>query len=377
MSGPLIGILGGYGGVGQATARLIDAWGLGRLRIAGRRPELARQFVDDSLRGEAEAAAADVEDPLSLSRFCSGCRIVINSSGPSYQVLDRVARAAFEAGADYVDPGGDEAIHSRLSGQEWIAAGRTAVLSAGMIPGLSGLLPKWLARQGFASLRSLTAHVCLKDHFTPAAAREYLLSLSSGYGESLAAWRNGRRVSRVAQPLLHKELPFFPRPVSAYPFLSSEAERVAKALGLSDLSWYNVFEGEHVLAAVGRLQAVPPEQRDSAAMQLAQAAELDLFGQAPYQLFVFQMEGEDASGASLTRTLLLRGRDSYELSGTVAALTVQKMLQEAVPPGVHFAMDVLDPAATLEHLRHSPAVSSVEFIHQRAEEEIEMDEGML
>jgi hypothetical protein len=179
------------------------------------------------------------------------------------------------------------------------------------------------------------------------------------------------------QPLIQTELPFFSRPVNAYPYLSTEAERLAQALGLVDLSWYNVFESGHVLAAIGRLQALDAEQIDSASAQLAQAAELDLFGLSPQQLLVFQLGGEDNSGTPVTRTLLLRARDSYELSGTVAALAVAKVLTETIPPGVHFAMDVLDPAATLEHLRHSAAVTAVEFVSGGVESNIALDEGAL
>jgi hypothetical protein len=176
--------------------------------------------------------------------------------------------------------------------------------------------------------------------------------------------------------LLQVELPFFSRPVNAYPFLSAEAERLAQTLGLVDLSWYNVFEGEHVLAAIGRFQApFAEEQRDTASSQLAKAAELDLFGQAPSQLFVFQLEGDDDNHAPVTRTLLLRAKDSYELTGTVVALAVAKVLMGTISLGVQFAMDALDPADTLEHLRHSAAITAVEFIGGGAEGIL--DEGVL
>jgi saccharopine dehydrogenase-like NADP-dependent oxidoreductase len=138
--------------------------------------------------------AVDVGDPVSLSSFCAGCRLIINCAGPSFEILDQVARAALIAKADYVDPGGEDVVCERLAKHDWVTAGRIAILSAGMMPGLSGLLPKWLAQQRFGRRRALTAYVCLKDHFTPAAAREYVLSLRNGYGESLAAWRNGHRV---------------------------------------------------------------------------------------------------------------------------------------------------------------------------------------
>ena len=66
-----------------------------------------------------DAIKLDVEDSLALQAFCSGCRVIVNCAGPSCHIRDRVARAAFRAGADYVDPGGDEplaALHHTLVG---------------------------------------------------------------------------------------------------------------------------------------------------------------------------------------------------------------------------------------------------------------------
>src|SRR5207302_8403929 len=81
-------------------------------------------------------------DPRSLADFCEGCRVVVNCAGPSSVIGDRVARAAFAAGADYVDVAGERALHAQAVG---LPAGRTALPGAGMMPGLSELLPRVLA----------------------------------------------------------------------------------------------------------------------------------------------------------------------------------------------------------------------------------------
>jgi hypothetical protein len=376
--GAVVAVVGGYGAVGRATVRLLQDWQVGRLRIGGRSVEAARQLISEELGGDGDAAAVDVWDPASLARFCAGCRVVVNCAGPSYRVLDRVALAALAAGADYVDPGGDAPVQRRLASLNLASRGRTAVLCAGLMPGLTGLLPRWLAGQGFTRATQLTAYVGLVDRLTPIGAAEYLLSLGGGHGESQAAWCSGSRVSRALAPLSEVELPFFPDRVNAHPYLSLEAERLACALGLDGVRWYNVFDGGgQMLTALSRLQGAMMGQADldAAAAELAQAAELDLFGRAPYQLLVFQLDGE-AGGRSLTRTVVLRGTDTYALTGSVTAMAVRELLDGHIAAGVHYAADALDPELVVAWLRGRASVIVFALLDSPAEAGA-IEEGVL
>ncbi len=355
-----VGIVGAYGGVGRAAVRRLRAWGVGPLRVGGRRPELARRLVEEELDGEAEAAEVDVERGESLARFCAGCRLVVSCAGPSHRLLDRVCRAALAAGASCVEPAGDEAVHERLRGGEW--AGRTVVLSAGLVPGLSGLLPRCVAARWLERPARLTAYAGGRGRLTPAAAADYLAGSLDRTGESLAAWRGGRRVPRALAPLREVELPFFPGRVTAQPFLSAETERVARSLGLDEARWYSVLDGRHVPAALARLQgARSGEAPDAAAAELELAADLDLFGHQPYQLIVLQMEGESA-GRPACRTLVLRARDGIELTGAVAALAACAVLRGEVPPGVHYMADLPAPGAWWERLSALPEVQALQVV---------------
>jgi len=375
---PVIGLVGGYGAVGRATARLLRSWGGVRMRLGGRNPATAEEFIRNELGGGEEAAALDIYDPAALAGFCAGCSVVVNCAGPSYRVLDRVARAAFAAGADYVDPGGDEPLHHRLAGLELAKAGRTAVLTAGMMPGLSGILPRWLARQGFGRSRKITAYVGGRGRLTPVSAADYLLSLAAAASDSLAAWRAGARVARALEPLTDAALPFFPPGVTAYPFLSAETERVARALKLDEVSWYNVFEGGHMLAALGRLQGATAAREDLSAgiAELSQAAELDLFGKDPYQLFMLRMEGETEDCSPLSRTVMLRAVDAHELTGTITAFAVALVLERKVAPGLHFAAEALDPDI-VDRLPGTPAVTAMELMDTVPGAEVLLEEGAL
>jgi Saccharopine dehydrogenase NADP binding domain len=358
-----IGVIGAYGGVGRAAVRRLAAAGAGPLRVGGRRLDLARHLAAEQPGGDAQPAWVDAGCADSLERFCAGCRLVVNCAGPSHELVDTVARAAWSAGADVVETGGDDPVHERLSGLD--AAGRTAVVSAGMMPGLSGLLPRCLA-SGFDRPVRLTAYAGGRGRLTPAAASDYLAALGDGAGEPLAAWRRGRRVARALAPLRDVALPLFPERVTGHPFLSTELERVARALGLDEVDWYNVVDGTHLPAALARLQGVAREGvTPEAAQEVVRASELDRFGRSPYQLMVMEMAGE-AGGVPVCRTLFLRARDGIELSGAVTALAALAVLRGQVPPGVHRAAETLTPPAWWDRLRSLPEVQALQVMEGTA-----------
>lgn len=367
MSAGRIGIVGGYGGVGAAAASLLHRWGQGPLRLGGRRQELARAFVADQLDGAGEALAVDVTDAASLARFCAGCDIVVNCAGPSYRVLDTVAVAAFAAGAHYVDPGGDEPVYRRLVTRDVARDGHVAVLNAGLMPGLTGLLPLWLARD-FDKVTGLLAHVGVVDRLTPAGAGDYLLSLGGGHGEAKACWWRGRRVAGTLEVMADVELPFFPGRVSAYPYLSRETERMATSLSLSELTWYNVFDGGgHMVAALGRLQGAMAGvgDLDAAAAQLCRAAALDMFARSPYQRLVFALDGQ-RDGTPHSRTLVLHGADTYGLTGGMTAMVTAAVRGGTVSAGLRYMMDAVDPGTVVAALPDLPGFVGMEIIDGRS-----------
>jgi hypothetical protein len=337
---PAVGVVGASGGVGRAAVRRLAAAGVGPLRLGGRRLDPLCRLVVEELGGEGEAVPVDAARAESLDRFCAGCCIVVDCSGPSREVGDAVVRAAWRAGADAVTAG-DPDVAER-------APGRTAVVSAGLMPGLSGLLPRCLAACFDRPVR-LTGYAGGLGRLTPAAAADYL---AGDAGEPLAAWRQGRRVSRALVPLRDVELPPFPGRVTAQPYLGAELECVARSLGLAEADWYNVLDGLHLPAALARGQD---------AADVARASELDLFGRTPYQLLVLELAGE-VRGGPACRTLVLRAGDGIELTGAVTALAALAVLAGEVPFGVHPAWTTLTPEAWLGRLRGLPEVEALDVM---------------
>lgn len=333
-----IGIVGACGQVGLAAARALRSWYDGPLVVGAREP----------VRAEGLAAELGVRvtarDSSDLAAFSAGCAVVVNCAGPASVIGTAVAEAGCSAGAHYVDAAGDDPLLAAVRALPW-PQGRSAVLSAGMMPGLTGLLPRLLVTDEDKP-EALTGWVGGCDTFTRTAALDYLDASAAGFGEPLAAWRNGARSSRALTAESGVRPPFFPGPVHALPYLSTETERLARDLGLTDVDWYSVFDGDRTFAALA-----------TDADRLCRAAELDAFGRTRYQLLVFTLTTGDAA-----RTLVCRGTGASRLTGTAAALAALAIAEGRVEPGAHHLAEVVDPAWAADRLRGADAVTAFEVV---------------
>jgi len=356
MSGP-IGVLGGSGTVGAVVVDRLARWGIGPLRVGGRdlrraSEACARATVD------TEPVSVDLTDPTSLAEFCAGCSMVANCAGPSYQVLDTVARAALSADAQYVDAAGDVVALRALRTDPPSALDRhAAVFSAGLMPGLSGLLPRLFADG--EPLARLDIYVGGAVPIGELSAVDALLTRGPDFGTALAAWRDGAVVEHALPPLRSVLLPGFRDRVHAWPFLSVEAAHLASVLGVDELRNYTVYVTENLPAALAEAWADDPARVYEHIPAVMRAAEQDVAVTGRYYAMLF--DARPPAGLGRRRRLLLETKDSYQLSGVVLALTVADVLAGRVPAGAHVAADVLDARHVLDRLAGDPLVTNVEL----------------
>ncbi|TXC99823.1 hypothetical protein [Streptomyces sp. ISID311] len=339
----MIGVVGGYGDVGAHTVLALRRAGQ-PVRVGGRSATAAAEFLARHLPDDAavEHRVVDVRDGDSVGAFAEGLSVLVNCAGPSHLTGSVAADATFRAGVAYVDAAGDDALYALLDGGRYRRSGRTAVLSAGLRPGLTGLFPRALARwaraAGMARPDKVTVRTRVRDLFTTTSALEYLHGASLPGPGPLAAWRDGAPRPRALTRRTVIDPPFFPGTSIELPQLSAEETRTARALGVREGDWLTLIQGVHVLGAFDRVHVLPP---DEAARRLCRAARLDLAGRPPVVTMAVVLTGDSATGP-VTRTAVLHGTGNAPLSGTVAAHTATSVLRGQVPPGRHFAADVLD-----------------------------------
>ncbi|GAB4588356.1 saccharopine dehydrogenase NADP-binding domain-containing protein [Nocardia sp. IFM 10818] len=365
-----IGLLGGYGAVGALIAERLHKRAAGELSIAGRDPAAGRALITDVLGGAGEFTELDLFDAAALARFCARCDVVVNCAGPTRLILDRVAVAARGVGVPYIDIGGDHPVHDRLDGDtQWCA-----VLSAGMIPGLTGLLPRYLAR-GCDAVESLTVYHGARDSFGYSSAYDYVVGIRSGDDTPLAAWRGGPREDAVRRRI-DLRLPHFPEPVTAQPYLSPEARRTATDLRIASGTWYSVLDGERLPLVLQQVPGVAAAEIGAMAEQVRRAAEFDALGRTRHATMLFQLDGSNA-GRAVTRSLVLRAEGATTLVAAAAVPAILAMTAGEIDPGVHFAAEVLAPVRVVDDLSADPAVLHLSEHDLALDALIALDEGSI
>ncbi|UDM20792.1 saccharopine dehydrogenase NADP-binding domain-containing protein [Clavibacter michiganensis] len=356
----MIAVIGASGAVGRPAVLALRAASDEPLRLGARREAPLRELADEA-GGRVETVTVDLLDDDALARFCRGADVVVHCAAPAFAFGDRIAAAALEAGADYVDVCGEEPVRAGLVARGLAAdaarEGRRAVVSTGVVPGLSGLLPR-LAAEGLRGPLRLRGWVGGVEACSPGVALDVPLSLAAGgpgstaYGTPLAAWTGGRRVERALRAEEDATAPFFAGRVALQPYLSAETERIARGRGrgFADARWWNVHPGPAVRDALNRLPALLAGEDGAAAAAdaLIRAGDLDLLGNRPFHVLAVSVDGTDDEGAPVERAIVLHSDDSYVLAGRLAAITVREIRAGAVPPGVGFAHDVLDPQRVLD-----------------------------
>jgi hypothetical protein len=378
---PVVGVLGAGGAVGRALVGLLSAQRTGRLRLGLRRPTTL-PASPGAATGPAEVVAVDAGRPGEVEAFARGCDVVVDCVGPVAGDRSTVPLAVLAAGCDYLDPGGDEALRARLSATA-LERGRRAVVGAGVLPGLSELLGRWLLdpRHGGpdpARPRRLVGYVGTRDRMTPASAAEFLLALRADGGRGGAIWRAGARTGAAAEPVEHEDLPFFGAACSSYAYLTAEMERLARADGLDELRWHQVFAaGSRTLVTLSRLQRELQlgGQLQHQAEELVHSVALDMFGHEPSQQLALEVEGFSAEGP-VSRSLLLRAGSTYEVTAAVATLTVDALRRCPPPPGAHLAADLLDPGV-VPGLAGLPGVHALEVFDEPLRAAAALEQGVL
>ncbi len=346
----MIGILGGYGKVGLQASRVIEEWGNSALRIGGRNPEKAQNhFINEF--PDAEWVKVDIANDDSLKNFITNCELIVNCAGPSHRITARVAQMCLSHGCHHIDVGEGKNIEKMHNPSK-----RTAVFyGAGAIPGLSGLLPRWLANS-FDNVNNLIAYTGGLDQFTLSGAEDYLFGVLDEAKEPLAAWKNGARCTSALNRRSGVTLPFFPREVNLQPYFDTETEFVAKSLSLRNGEWYLAVDGDHMSAALEGISAQFYADTTAAIKRLCLATDLDTSGRQTYLNYLVQLEGVK-QGKSLTRTLVLQTKGTSVLTGSLAALTGIALLEGELPVNVGPIATIPNPDMVITRLVEAQIIS--------------------
>ncbi len=166
-------VLGAGGTIAPAIIRDLDASpevaALSLLDLDGDRAAAAATAHGG---GRARATALDARAPGALAAALSGIDVLVNTA--SYRVNLEAMHACLEAGCDYLDLGGLYHMTRRQLKlhEEFVAAGRLAVLGIGSSPGKTNLMAAdAVARLGAPAVESIEVVAGGRDPAAPADGR--------------------------------------------------------------------------------------------------------------------------------------------------------------------------------------------------------------
>lgn len=222
----------GVGGLGRTLAsELRTDPKVTALLLADRKGERARILTAIQGRVAIEARQLNVEDATLLTRAIRGYDVVVNTALPKYNFA--IMEAALQAGTDYLDvsatgprtPGGKPGIVEQFEFDErFKAAGRTALLSMGLDPGMSNVMAKDAAGHldSVDAIRIRTGGVSNQASIQPFP----LYSREAFISDILVpptVWEDGSL--REREPLSEEETYTFPDPIgSQRAYLTSHEE---------------------------------------------------------------------------------------------------------------------------------------------------------
>jgi hypothetical protein len=356
-------ILGGYGLAGQAIARLLYQWTDTRLILAGRHgykavecaAELNAQYPDI----RASGIQVDASHTAALRKELDGVDLLVVASSTARYARE-VARAAFEAGVDYLDIQYSTEKLQVLGAlaEEIHTAGRCFITDGGFHPGLPAALVRYAAGHcdrleravvGCA-LRIDWSAIRVGDSTTEefvAEMRDYQSLLYRGKQWRKASyWRRrdflrldfGEPLGRMTTvPMMLEEMRVLPEMV---PGLQETG------FYISGLNWFV----DYLVFPLGLITVrVFPRSLRPVARMLFWG--LRTFSHPPYGI-VLQLEADgEKEGMPWFQRMRLSHTDGYFLTAAPTVACIRQYLEgSARSPGLHFMAHIVDPSRLMTDL---------------------------
>ena len=204
-------VIGGYGTFGAHVCHELTRRNI-PVRVAGRDPTRAGRLAR-ALGGDATALAVDVTDPASCRRALEDRPVVVQCAGSFGDFTSLLAETCLEFETDYVDLCDDRAHFARLRALDpaFCERGRTAILGASSLPGISGALLHTLLSPDGPPIEGIRTILFIGNRNPKGAAA--LASFLDSLGKSIPAPQENLRGLTSTEPV-DLPPPFGRRPVA-------------------------------------------------------------------------------------------------------------------------------------------------------------------
>lgn len=349
----IIGVIGGYGQVGQEAVRYLINETPYNILLGGR--NFPNSPVPKQMQGRSSFMPVDIFHDESLSTFCDACDILINCAGPSAVIGDKVALAALKHNIHYVDPGGHNPVYHTLSthNDKIKKKKQVFVLAIGILPGLSELFPIHEADRSFDTVQSMEYSYIGRDLWTHNSAYDIAWGVGNiGKGEAAVIYKRGERKEvNLFTSGKKVALPFPLGKQKLFPVFREELREFVESRNIENVKVYGNNWGTWVSLAtiIIRLLGWHSSERQlhQSAKLIVKAAQKDLKGKKPGFMLHLTMNGnKNGQPTSLSSTLYFE--ETYRATGICAAIAARMIAEGNIPAGRHWASQVLTTGAFMD-----------------------------
>lgn len=331
-----VGIIGASGKIGLMAAREIE----GFCQIKGGSRHYKKCY--ESLKN-FYWQKVDLYNEESLCEFCSDCDIILNCAGPAVVVEDKVATVAGNFKIPYVDTSDivlvDKAIKKSLPNDS------VYVVGSGYVPGLGGLLLKWLACRQYDDLNLVKCYQCGIQKFSEIAFVDIVFGSLSGESKGDSYYRRGRILKEHNLGIIKRNFPSLEKEYEFKSFLSDEMIDTASKYNIKELHWFNNVENKQMSELVmDSVKLLLSKGKKSALKEINENAKkyanLSMDNEEEWSKIIIECRGKLNNEKKESFTSFDVNKEE-EACGLVVGLVIKKLVTEKVKNGIYYPHDII------------------------------------
>lgn len=286
-----------------------------------------------------EFVQVDIHKEDELYKFTMGCKVIVNCIGPSYYVSRKIAIAAQKSGAYFIDIFGVDLLNitNELSNT-------VTVIGAGSVPGLSGILPLWLAKQKEGIIHRVNIYGGGIEPITTNACADVLLSMLNGFGKSNTYFKEGHEIKNKADCVFAPSI--FTETAQVFEYFTEEMHQAIKKTNIRELHWYNIQTNPLYLKVMKEaLLALTQISNKEDILEIADHVREKILSSNTsselwYKIWI-EMVWNDPHGFH-TETIGMECNDTYQINGLIAVMCVERILSYDLKEGIYWPFEILD-----------------------------------
>ena len=355
-----VGIIGSSGKVGKIASKMLkDKYYI----IGGQRKVNKKNYCDKTIY-------VDVYNDESLREFCDRCDVILNCAGPSYIIGDKVALATLANNVMYVDAFGGNTLEDKL---EPVKNKGIFVISAGCNPGLSGVIARFLIDK-FSNLNKISIFFGGQEKGSRNACADIILSSLNGYGIPESSIENFNVIKNYSNNIGYKEMNLqgINEPVQVQSYLTKEMIRFSKRFNVPTVESFQIIPDikSQSLFKDGCMKIALCKDLKSDMWNIIDKIvdQNNTLNKTKNKWTAIHGKVEE-EGYEIT----IKAYDSSVISGYVAALVVENIIENKYENGVYWPFEILNPKVTIEALKKNNVID----IFENLENKKLCEEGMI